>query len=200
MKTLVQLVQDLAKNVGLQVPDVVVTSSNRSMVEALSFANEVGEELSRRVDWSELYSTVTLTGDGTSAPHDLPAAFERVAQGIAVRAAGNTVRALTRMEWGALTATEGDPRYFLLENDAISFWPYLASGATATVGYISSAWCTGGSAFAADTDTVVFPDDLFSLGLIVRWRRQKGMDYADYEAEYEAALADFARFDDGARI
>ena len=52
----------------------------------------------------------------------------------------------------------------------------------------------------ADTDTVLVDEGLFIKGLIVRWRRQKQMDVADYEAEYEAAMSDFARFNDRTRF
>ena len=52
----------------------------------------------------------------------------------------------------------------------------------------------------ADTDTALIDEELLLKCLIVRWRRQKGMDYADHEAEYEAALKSYAGFDDGGRL
>ena len=50
------------------------------------------------------------------------------------------------------------------------------------------------------TDSPLVDEDLFAKALIVRWRRQKGMSFADEEAEYEAALQDFARFNDRSRF
>jgi len=70
-----------------------------------------------------------------------------------------------------------------------------------TVYYQSDAWCSNGtSTFITDTDSAVVPEDLVTKAAIVRWRRQKGMAYEDYEAEYTAALADYADFNNGSRM
>lgn len=200
--TLLSITQSLAKDVGLAVPDQVFGSSNRSMVEIIPMANAVGEELARRVDWGQLTSTATLTGDGTNLTHTLPSGFGRIVGGIGVKTAtGTYARPLTRAEWGSLTATEGVPRYYLLQDTSITLWPYLANAIEATVYYQTDFWCSNGTAaWAADDDTSLIDEDLFLKGLIVRWRRQKGMPYEDQEAEYEAALQDLARFNDRSRL
>lgn len=199
--TLLTIAQGLAKNVGMQVPTSVVGNSAREWVEALQFVNETGEELARRVDWGQLQASTTLTGDGTNKVHALPSGFGRLNQGVAVRSGTNIVRPLTRAEWNTLTPVEGTPRYFLLEGAEMTLFPFLANAATVTVQYQSKNWTSAGSsAFTVDTQTSLIDEDLMLKGLIVRWRRQKGMDMADYEAEYEAALQDFARFNDRARF
>ena len=198
--TLLTACKALAKNVGLAVPDAVVTSTAREWVEALQFANETGEELARRVDWPELRATQTLTGDGTDQTYSLAAAFDHLPESGAVIVGTSILRPLSQAEWQTLTMAEGTPRYYLLEDDQIRLFPYLATSSTATLNYQSNAFCSAGSAFAADDNTLTIDEDLFTKGLIVRWRRQKGMDYADYEAEYEAAIQDLARFSTGARL
>ena len=199
--TLLTIAQGLAKNVGMQVPTSVVGSTMRTWQEALQFANETGEELARRVDWGALQATTTLTGDGTNKTFTLPAGFSRLSKGIAIKSGTSIVRPLSRAEWNSLTAVQGEPRYFLLEGNEVTLWPYLANAATATVSYQSDLWTSAGSsAFTVDTQTSLIDEDLFLKGLIVRWRRQKGMAYQDEEAEYEAALADYANFDDRGRF
>ena len=199
--TLLTIGAALAKNVGMSVPDIMISSPERKWLEAVQFANETGEELARRVDWGQLQDTATLTGTGAAVAHALPADFARLNQGVAVlNASGGIVRPLTRQEWSNLTPVEGTPRYFLLEQNTIQFWPFLANTITATAQYQSKDWCSAGAEFIADTDTVLIDEALFTKGVIVRWRRQKQMDVADYEAEYEAAITDFARFNDRSRI
>lgn len=198
--SLLEAVQAMAKNVGIPIPDQVVGSSNRTMIEALDYANRLGEELARRVDWGGLVVATSVLGSGGNFPISLPSDFARLAQGVTVTYGGAPVRPLTRAEWGTLTAAEGSPRYFLLEDKGLSLFPYAADGDAVNVTYISRNWCSAGSEFLADTDTTVFPAELLIDGLIARWRRQKGMDYADYEAEYEAALAQHAGFDDRSRV
>jgi hypothetical protein len=198
--TLLSIVQGLAKNVGVQVPSQVIGSSAREMVEALQFVHETGEELARRVDWGQLQQSATLTGDGTNKVHTLPSGFSRLNSGVSVTS-GGIVRPLSRAEWNTLAPVQGAPRYFLLEGAEITLWPYLANAATATVQFQSKNWTSAGSAtFTADDQTSLIDEALFLKGLIVRWRRQKGMDVAEYDAEYEAALQDVANFNDRARF
>jgi len=196
--TLLTICQGLALNVGLESPTAVVTSSLREWAEAVQFANEAGEELARRVDWGVLHATTTLTGDGTNKVFTLTGS--RLDAGVTVKTSTGYVRPLTQAEWNTLTATQGTPRYFLLQGAILTLWPYLANAATVSVGYISKSWASSGATFVADTDTALIDEGLLLKGLIVRWRRQKGMDYADQEAEYEAALAQFAQFDGRSRI
>lgn len=200
--SLLTIAQTLAADVGLAVPSQVVGSADRSMIEVLSFANAAGEELARRVDWMQLAASTVLTGTGTQVAHAMPAGFSRIAPGAAVlTATGAMVRPLTRAEWGTLAAVEGVPRYFLLQEDTVTLWPHLATGATATVWYQSRNWCSNGTdAWALDDETSLIDEALFAKALIVRWRRQKGMDYTDHEAEYEAALQDLSRFNDRSRM
>lgn len=199
--SLLTIAQGLAANVGMQTPSSVIANSAREWQECLEFANEVGEELARRVDWGALQATATLTGDGTNKVHALPDGFSRFSAGIAVRAGTSIVRPLSRAEWNALTPASGTPRYFLLEGNEVTLWPYLANAATATASYQTRFWTSAGAdEFTEDTQTSLINEDLFQKGLIARWRRQKGMSYQDEEAEYEAALADFASFDDRSRF
>jgi len=199
--TLLTIAQSVALDVGLEEPSVVASSTAREMQEMLSYINEAGEEIARRVAWGELTAEATITGDGTSAAQVVNANLSRIADGASVFTSGGAIiRPLTRAEWPT-SVTEGTPRYYLREGSDIIFWPYLASAATATVRYQTKAWTSATSAaFTADTQTALFSEDILAKGSIVRWRRQKGMPYQDHEAEYEAALAQYADFDDRSRL
>ncbi len=199
--SLLTICNALAKNVGMAATDVVMTSPYRQWAEAVQFANETGEELARRVDWGQLQESITLTGNSTNLTHSLPVTFSRFNAGASVFAGTSIVRPLSRQEWSRLTPTVGTPRYFLLEGRDVTFWPYLASAATVTGQYQSKAWCSNGTdAFTADNETSLIDETLFAKALAVRWRRQKGMDYADLEAEVEAMIEDLARFNDRSRL
>lgn len=199
--SLLTICNNLAQNVGLETTDQVITSPRREWAEAVAMANAAADELARRVDFGALNVAATLTGDGTDKLHDLGAAALRLIPGIAVTFGANTVRPLTQAEWASLVPVVGSPRYFLLEGEKLRLWPYLANSATAVARYQNAFWCSnGGRAWGADTDTSLIDEALLLKGLIVRWRRQQGMPYEDYEAEYEADLADIARADDRARF
>lgn len=187
--SLLSIAHQVALNVGIPQPDQIVGAPSREAAELLQMANETGEELARRVQWGALTETTTTTG-GT-----LPADFDRLTDGITVFSSGNIVRPLTLSEWVNLPGTTGTPRYFLLQGNIISLWP----AGQATVVYQSKHW-TDGARFTADDQTARIDEELFTKAMIVRWRRQKGMPYADEEAELEAALEQFARFDDRSRV
>lgn len=207
--TLLQVAQSVARDVGLAQPTAVVGATDdtdRGMVEMKQNLDFVGEELARRVDWSALRSEVTLTGDGTALAHPLPASYLRMMAGNAVKLAVSfaPVRGgLSAEEFKSLPPVVGTPRFYLIGGPrgakTINFWPYLANAFAATALVQSENWVASATAYAADGDIASVPSPLMVKGGIARWRRQKGMDYADYVAEYEAALANFAEFDDGAR-
>jgi len=206
---LLQLAAKVAIDVGLEQPTAVAAATDatdRSAVELKQVLDFVGEDLSRRVDWQALRSTTTVTGDGTALAHPLPSAYFRTIAGNAVKLTntGATVRGgLSAEEFTSLAAVSGVPRFYLIGGPpgakTISFWPHLANTFQATIIYQSMNWSPSSTAYASDADQALLPDQLMIKGAIARWRRQKGMDYPDYVAEYEAALANFAAFDDGAR-
>lgn len=200
--TLLTVANKVALDVGLDQFDIIAANTAREAQEMLSFINAAGVELSRRVDWGSLTYEATITGDGTSAEKTVNAAAMRLTGGVTVKnSSGGIVRPLTRPEWNSLTLSEGTPRYFLLEDTAIQFFPYLASADTCTASYQSKNWTSAGAAaFTSDTQTALFPEDVLALGAIVRWRRQKGMPYQDQEAEYEGALEQYASYDDRGRF
>ena len=191
----------MARDVGIPVSDQIVSSPKIEWQEAVSFSNLVGEELARRVDFGQLERLATLAGSGPSGGVMVAADFCRLSPGVCVTHNGNPLRPLTKAEWTDLPVSAGDPRYFLLEGSSISFWPPLELGESVSISYQSKNWCNNGSdAWANDTDEAVIDETLMAKGLIVRWRRHKGMDYADHEAEYEATLRDIAGFDDRSRL
>jgi hypothetical protein len=195
--SLLSIAERLALNVGLATPDYVYGSTNRGWREVVTYSQEAALELVRRVDWGELAKTETLTGDGTNKVFTLPSDYDHLTGGVSVMANGEILHGLTAAEWRSLTPEEDDPRFYMVQGNKITLWPYLADGEEATVYYQSDAWAaSGGNTWASDEDTSLIDEDLLGLATIVRWRRQKGMDYASYEAELEAELEDRAIFED----
>ena len=99
---LLQIAQFVAIDVGLAVPAVVAAATDatdRTMVEMKQVINFTGEELSRRVDWSTLRTTTTVTGTGNPDLFSLPASYQRMIQGAAVTVANIPLR-------GGLSAEE----------------------------------------------------------------------------------------------
>ncbi len=199
--TLLTIAKSVAVNVGIEQPTTIMTGSSPDMAKLVEFSQAIATELARRVDWAALRNSTAISGTGTNDDFSLPAGFARLTQGLAVTVGGVPVRGgVSPDEWNALTPVSGTPRYHRLIGNKISFYPYPTNVMTVNVSWQSLNWCSsGGSVWAADSDTALVPEDLIIKGTIWRWRRQLGADFSDYLAEYESALADLAKFDDGVR-
>lgn len=200
--SLLSIAANVSANVGVKAPlSVLANVNDQNAVKIAVFSTEAGDELARRADWSGLRKTVTLIGTGTSAALALPSDFLRLIPGLSVMTStGVPIRTgLSSDEWNSITPIEGTPRFANLTAGSISFYPFLAYAATATVTYQSNAWGPAGAKWGSDGDVPLVPERLVTQGTIWRWRRQLGQDFQDYLAEYEAAIADYAKFDDGIR-
>lgn len=195
--SLLTICQSLSRKIGLDVPTGVISSTLREHIELIDITQDAAADIALRGDFGGMHNTATLTGTGANAELSLPSDFLRLTKGRAVYTSSGGVRgSLSDDEWFSLTPLQGTPRYFYKNGNMMSFYPYLASGATATISYMSRNWCSaGGELWTADSDTALVPESLVVKGAYWRWRRQKGLDFSDHMAEFEADLAAYAEND-----
>ncbi|SDP08464.1 hypothetical protein [Phyllobacterium sp. OV277] len=188
--TLRTAVNDACDVVSLDQFDTVYGNDNPNAQTMLEFAQEAGDEISRRVDWQRTLKTATVP----TSPYALDENFQRLITGGAITTAtGEFVRPVTNgSEWTVVKQVPSSQPYFFIRGGQIHFTP-LSAGAGANIEYVSKNWIKAGSdekdAFTADDNTFLFPERLLVMGLIWRWKRQKGLNYEDQLAEFEAALA-----------
>ena len=194
---ILEIIQAVSTNVGLDIPTQAVSSTDREYIELVEMAREAADEIARRVDWGALRKSATITGTGTNADLPMPVDFARLTQGNAFRSATGNIRGgISPDEWFSLAPTVGTPRYFLLKGNTVAFYPFLANLATVTTSYQSKNWCSNGTAnWSSDTDTPLMPSDLVMKGTLWRWKRKIRQDFSDYLGEYEAALSDLSGSD-----
>jgi hypothetical protein len=193
----------VSAEIALSIPTVVVGSLEREHLELVSLANRAGEEIARRAYFSGLRQEKTITLDGSTSTFSLDGDYLKRMDGASVKINGAPVRGgLSDDEWKALPTATGAARFFHLKSTTISFWPTPPAG-TAKFDYYSKKWALQGGAYfdylTADSNTILFPEILLTTGIIVRWRRLKGLEFSDQLAEFESMLADYADFDGGPR-
>nr|MBA3243255.1 hypothetical protein [Acidobacteriota bacterium] len=195
--TLLTIAQSVGYNVGIsEPPQSVFGVDGNDERQLLQFTTEAGRELERRVDWGSLRKSEVIAGTGSDSRFNLPADFSRLVEGAAVYSAGVPLRGgLSAEEWSSLTITSGTPRYFRLDGAAILIYPYPLAGVNVTVSYQSQNWTGSGTAWTSDGQVPLVPEDLIERGAVWRWKRHISAEYQDYVAEFEAALADRARFE-----
>lgn len=206
MTTIVAALNRVARECSLDTPSNWITNSKETYVEIRDdFLPEVIDDLLRRVEWgAPIGKTTAITGDGTE-DYDLPSNFYRLKKtDAAVYETQNVRRFCTPVvddgTWTHIKelGTGAGTRYFRLEgyegNWEILFYPTPSASESVTVHYVSDVWMkssggTEGNAFTAIDDVLLFPRRLVETGILYRWRRRKGLDYAAFMQEHELILA-----------
>jgi hypothetical protein len=111
-----------------------------------------------------------------------------------VTALGVLARPVTNTgQWAVLGQLGSAQPYYYRVGGRIDIVP-ISAGTNATLNYVSGHFVAKSNGtdfravFAADDDTTVFNEDLLVKGMVWRWKRQKGLDYTDDLAEFEAIL------------
>lgn len=211
---LLDLIQDVNQNLGFPAPTVVMTSADTRVLEMLVMANSLGNELTRRYFWQELTYEASFTSTGTISQGYLTGSIatdfgywvdqtfwdQDLRQPI--------IGPVTPQEWQSdlSYAVVGPPYKFIVQADLLKVGPTaIASGHTMVFNYITKNWAqsstgTGLSKFAADTDVLRIPQELFKLSLIWRWKQQKGLAYAEDMETAEEQIERYTGQNAGRRV
>ena len=208
--TVLSVAQDVAKVVGLEVPDALVASTARERVELTATIQEMATRIARGHDWQFLATEATVTGDGSTEAFSLPSDYDRMRQKAQVWSA-SLETPLTPISdpdfWLGLDIQSFDfvINAWIIYGGQIRIKPALATGVTAKYFYQSNLIIAPSSGnnkttFAADTDTFRLDEQLLTLGAIWRWRERKGQPYAEDMADYEELKARLVARDRGSRV
>lgn len=187
--TLLTVINSVADTVGLDPFDSVYGSADENAQTMVELAQQAGGEIARRVDWQSLLKSQTIGIDASS----LPADFQRVVAGGVRTADGTYVRpVLNTGQWALLKQLPSSQPYYFISGGLLYFSP-VSAGTFAVIDYVSRYWVidnagVGKMTFSADDDTTAFPERLMKKNVLWRWKRQQGVPYDDYLAEFEADL------------
>ena len=207
--TLLQIVQRFAERQNVPSPSTVYGSSDTQVTQIKALLEEIGIDMASRVAWQGITFEATHT---TIAAEDQGAMTSLAANGfkwIKNQTIWDRTDRLpvlgpvSPQEWQALKAlVVNGPRYrFRIRGGKLLVNPTPAAGHTWAFEYVSQNWILNGSTykqfFSADTDTVLLPDVELLQGLRWKWRKEKGLDYAEDFRAYELMLKDAAGRDGG---
>lgn len=193
-------------------PSTIFSSSQPMEMEIADLATDVAVDIMGSHDWRALTKFETLTGDGVQTAFDLPGDYDRIVLAQGVTDAGNWLWGYTPAEsleqWMVITSsgfTAITPGWWIILDGQMQFSPAPSSGSPAKFSYISrnigraANGATPISAFSNDGDAFVLDERLLTLGLIWRWKAQKGLEYAEDMATYEKAFSENAARDKGSQ-
>jgi hypothetical protein len=198
--SLLSSVNEVADLVSLDRFTQVAGTTNPDARTMLTLAQEAGEEIAHRVDWQRLIKVASIA----ASPYTLPEDYHRPVPGaMVVSALGVFARPITNTgEWETLRRVGSSQPYYYRTADKVDVIP-LSAAENATLNYVSGHFVVEVNGtdlrpvFQKDDDSTVFNEDILVKGIVWRWKRQKGLDYVDDLAEFEAILASEIKADRG---
>lgn len=203
--SLLTMIRRVSRKVINQTPSVVASATDATTLLLLELAQEEGEQLARFGDWRALRAEKTFTTVATedqSASTPIPTDWA----GFIDDTFWNRSRRMrlygpaTAEEWQRWKAGSTFPvtGTFYFRGTSLLIQPTPSAGNTIAYEYRSKNWCqTSGAvaqdAWANDTDTGRLEERLMGLGVIWRYRQNRGLDwqtdYDKYQFEVEQALS-----------
>lgn len=202
--TMLSIVQDASVSLGLTSPSAVASTSTQAQM--LGLLNLEGKDLAARAPWYVLRRRNTFTLSTSSSN-------QGAMNGTVVTASDfdymlqdtfyNTTTSMpiegpmmdTEEEEQTALGFSGPYQQWALRGGDLYIYPQPTSADATAFQYISKFWCkaSGGTrkaAFTVDTDLSLLDESLLTLGLIWRWKRANGLDYAQEFALYESRVHD----------
>jgi hypothetical protein len=202
--SLLTLVQNASVSLGLSSPSTVI--GNTSQQQMLALAQLEGQDLRSRGQWSALKRINTFTLS-TSAINQGAFNSTIVTAGDFDYMLGDTFWNLTNKLPISGPLDEVSEQQIIAygiyspfqqwadHGGSLYIYPQPSSADSATFEYMSSfyAKAAGGTlkaSFTVDTDTCVLDESIMTLGLMWRWKRANGLDYAQEFDMYEKRVQD----------
>lgn len=209
--SLLTIVQEAARRIGIVVPNDVAGSSDAQVVQLIAIANQEGQSLADRYDWQVLRRESTFTTTATESQ----GLFTTIASDFKAmvtdtfwnRSLKRPVSGcLSPQDWQALKAAPmtGPFQQFIIRGGELLMLPSPPAGQTCAFEYFSKNWCLGDdgstrqSSYALNGDTAYLDESIMLIGVIWRWKHIKGLEYAEDFKLYESRVADAMTRDKGA--
>lgn len=205
--SLLTIIQGITAELNISSPSAVVGNTNKQIIQLLRLANKEGKYLANRYRWQRLKSESTFTSVATESQGAMTTiagtSFGWIANDtVWNRTTNRRLFPVDDVQWQQMKSSgiTGPDYYFRIRGGNFIVLPTMTAGDTVAFEWISKNWCisSGGteqSAWAADTDTGLLDEDIMSAGILWRWKKAKGLDYAEDFATYERLVADAATRD-----
>jgi len=208
--TILSVMQEACKVIGLDVPTAVLASTDREHIELVGTANDMAERIMQSYDWQTLKTLATFTGDGTTEDFAFPTGYNRMLKKAQVWSSSleTPLSPISDTDhWLGLDVQSFDfvVNAWTIYGDQFHIKPALASAVTAKFYYISNlivapAAGDNKTSFTADTDTFRLDETLLRHGIIWQWRANKGLPYQEDMESYESRKESLITHDKGARM
>lgn len=211
MATLLSTITTVCERLGQPVPATVMGNTDKQVVQMRALLEEGLDALSDRAAWERLVNQATHT---TLATEDQGAIATICANGFRYIINDTfwdrdsklpVCGSVSPQDWQLIKAmVVNGPRYqFRLRGGNLLVNPVPTAGLNWACEYVSentilaADLTTYKKRFTADTDTILLPDQVVQLDLRWRWKKEKGLPYAEDFNAVEALIANATARDGG---
>lgn len=215
-KTLLGYVQDFCRKQGISPPSTVINSTDETILQIWGLLYEELQELANRGEWPELkrraenwphanaadYGALSLDDDTTPYINSI-VPDTLICSNLRIPVAGPVSPA----QWAQMIAFAIRPTTysFRIYNGYLRIYPVPTDlvNTLFSLEYITNATVlafdgtTEKTEFTADDDGVLLPTRIVEAGLRWRWKKEKGLPYAEEKVAYESMVADQLGVADG---
>jgi len=208
--TLLEIITKVSARSGIPRPVSAVGSTDDRILQLVGLLEEECSILSSRHPWSSLIretTFVTTANESQGRLTDLASGFDSLFNQTMYDRTDllEIYGPLSAADWQDMKARQNTgPRYqFRIQGGELLVNPVPAAGHTWAFEYRTLSYVLGSDGltlkteFTADDDTILLPDKLAILGLRWRWLAEKGLEYAQVFADYEAMVKDTMGLDGG---
>lgn len=209
--TMLTIVQQFCQRTGLPKPSTVFGSTDTKILQIMALLEEEGNDLASVGGWQELQfqaSHTTIADEDQGKIDSIATNGFRYIKNQTIWDRTTKLPVLGPMsdkEWQALKAIiVTGPRYrFRIRGNKLLVNPAPPAGSSWYFEYVSKNWIlkadgtTYASTFSDDDDTPLLPESLLLQGLRWRWKKEKGLDYAEDFRTYEMQKKDAIGRDGG---
>lgn len=218
--TLLSIVQSAAVRCGVKKKPTDITSVMSSADEIAqqlaAYAADAAQDCMERADWRDLKMEGQISGDGGTTQWPLPVDFQRMSKSDSCPYGSLFSYTLRDELYGPVSegwllsakvsgAHPANPVWRVI-GGAIEVWPALALNDVVVFNYVSKNWCMSADGsrrrptWEKDDDISLVSEDTVMKGAIWRWKRSKGLDYAEEFRDYETSLSVNAAHDTPSRV
>lgn len=201
--TVLEVAKAASLRLGLNVPTMLFSSTDREMLEMQEVVNESARVIAEAYPWQILQKIATFTGTGSQVDFILPSDYDRMLPTSSLwssRWAWNAEHVASPDDW--LSLEVGPSGYvtgrWIIFGGQLHLKPAMPSGQTTKFFYVSKQIVTGASgnpdldapkaSFTLDSDLFNLDERLLKLAVIWRWKAGKGLPYAEDMENYEEQL------------
>lgn len=200
--SMLSLVQRFCRRTNIPVPATVLGSTDEQVVQVLALLEEEGNDLQRRGNWDNLISEATHT---TTAAEDQGAITSIATNGFREfvsdtfwdRSSQLPVYVISKQNWQAAKATNVTGPYYQsrIRGGNLIVNPTPTAGLSWAFEYVSKNWITDSAGanptqyFTVDSDLMLLDEEILMMGLRWRWKKEKGLEYAEDHQTYELKVA-----------